>query len=91
MLASSYGHACVFSDRTILWSARYDRVVSNLALPAFIGIFWVAFGAVFVFVALYFLGVRALIILPQWTLLLPIGSFVLFCVRNEVHKRGGSY
>ena len=81
----------VFSAISLFWSARYDRVVSNLALPAFIGIFWVAFGAVFVFVALYFLGVRALIILPQWTLLLPIGSFVLFCVRNEVHKRGGSY
>lgn len=28
----------VFSAIALFWSARYDRVVSNLELPAFIGI-----------------------------------------------------
>lgn len=68
----------------LFWSSRNNRAQSNFALPAFIGLLWITFGLVFIFVALYFSGIQALITLPQWTLLIPIGGLALFGVRKEI-------
>jgi hypothetical protein len=77
----------ILSAVALFWSSPNNRAESNFALPAFIGILWVSFGIVFVVVALYFSGFRALIVLPQWTLLLPIGGLALFGVRKEICKQ----
>ena len=77
----------ILSAVALFWSSRNNRAESNFALPAFIGVLWGSFGIVFVVVALYFSGFRALIILPQWTLLLPIGGLALFGVRKEIYKQ----
>src|SRR3989338_7048921 len=38
----------------LFWSSRNNRAQSNFALPAFIGLLWITFGLVFIFVALLF-------------------------------------
>ena len=76
----------ILSAIALFWSARKNRAQENNALPFFIGILWIGFGFVFVFVALCFSGLKALIVLPQWTLLIPIGVFALFGVRKENSK-----
>lgn len=76
----------VLSALALLWSSRNDRAATHFALPAFIGILWISFGVVFIFVALYFSGFSALFVLPQWTLLVPIGCIALFGVRKEIRR-----
>ena len=74
----------ILSAIALLWSSHNNRAEFHFALPAFIGILWVSFGIVFIFVALYFSGLKALLVLPQWTLLIPIGGLALFGVRKEI-------
>jgi vacuolar-type H+-ATPase subunit I/STV1 len=76
----------ILSAIALFWLSSNNRTESNFALPAFIGILWVSFGVVFIFVALYFSGIKALLVLPQWTLLIPIGGLTLFGVRKEICK-----
>ena len=68
----------VLSAVALAWASRNHRAPSNGALPAFIGVLWVVFGAVFVAVAVGLSGPPALLVLPQWTLLIPIGGLALF-------------
>ena len=81
--------ALILSAIALFWSSHNNRAESNFALPAFIGSLWVGFGfgVVFVLVALYFSGLNGLIVLPQWTLLIPIGGLTLFGVRKEICNR----
>ncbi len=76
----------VLSALALYWSSQDSKGASHFALPAFIGILWVAFGMVFIVVGLYFSGFKALIALPQWTLLIPIGGLALIGVRKEICK-----
>ena len=76
----------ILSAIALFWLSSNNRAESNFALPAFIGILWVGFGVVFIFVALYFSGIKALLVLPQWTLLIPIGGLTLFGVPKEICK-----
>ena len=76
----------ILSAIALFWSSHSNRAESNSALPAFIGILWVSFGIVFIFVALYFSGFKALLVLSQWVLLIPTGSLALFGVRNKFFK-----
>lgn len=76
----------ILSAIALFWLSSNNRTESNFALPAFIGILWVSFGVVFISVALYFSGIKALLVLPQWTLLIPIGGLTLFGVRKEICK-----
>ena len=78
--------ALILSAIALFWSSHNSRAESNFALPAFIGFLWVGFGVVFVLVAMYFSGLNGLIVLPQWTLLIPIGVLTLFGVRKEICK-----
>ncbi|MES2825931.1 MAG: hypothetical protein V4732_20180 [Pseudomonadota bacterium] len=74
----------ILSAVALIWSARNSRAKSNSALPVFIGLLWLCFGIVFIVVAVFFSGVDALIVLPQWILLMPIGGLVLLGVRKQV-------
>lgn len=76
----------ILSAIALFWSSHNNRVKSNFALPAFIGILWISFGVVFVFVALYFSGLGGLMILPQWILLIPIGALAIYGTRKEICK-----
>ena len=76
----------ILSAMALFWCSRNNRAQANFALPIFIAILWISFGLVFIFIALYFSGIQALIILPQWILLIPIGSLILFGVRKEICK-----
>jgi hypothetical protein len=76
----------ILSAMALFWCSYGNRDVSNFALPAFIGMLWICFGIVFIFIALYFSGFKALLILMQWALLLPIGGLSLFGVRKEIFK-----
>ena len=78
--------ALTLSALALYWSSRNNRAESHFALPAFIGILWVSFGVVFVIVALYFSGLGALFVLPQWILLIPIGGLALFGIHKAIHK-----
>lgn len=68
----------VLSAVALYWTSCGNRVVTNYALPIFVGVLWLLFGLVFILVALYFAGFKALVMLPQWTLLIPIGMLSLF-------------
>jgi hypothetical protein len=85
MLASSYNYIN-FMAIALFWSSNINRAESHFALPTFLGILWVSFGIVFISVALYFSGFKALLALPQWTLLIPIGALALFGARKEICK-----
>jgi len=74
----------ILSALALFWVSRDGRAQSNVALPAFIGALWIAFGAVFVAVAIGLSGLPALLVLPQWTLLIPIGGLALFGVRTQL-------
>jgi hypothetical protein len=78
--------ALILSAIALFWSSHNNRAESNFALPAFIGILWVSFGVVFVFVALYFSGLNGLMVLPQWVLLIPIGALTIYGARKEICK-----
>jgi len=78
--------ALILSAVALFWSSHNNRAESNFALPAFIGILWVSFGVVFVFVALYFSGLNGLMVLPQWVLLIPIGALAIYGAGKEIYK-----
>ncbi len=76
----------ILSSIALFWSSRPSRIEGNYVLPAFIGVLWVIFGLVFIFVALCFSGMPALAVLPQWVLLVPTGVLAIFGAREEVAK-----
>ncbi|MGQ5525381.1 hypothetical protein ACUHMQ_19250 [Chitinimonas sp. PSY-7] len=63
----------VLSALALVWSARPRNRTSAGALPLFVSLLWLLFGSVFVVVALAFVGPSALLVLPQWVLLVPVG------------------
>ncbi len=74
----------ILSSVALFWISPKNRSIQNFALPLFIGILWVLFGIVFIVVAVYFGGIRTLIVLPQWTLLLPIGFLAIFGIEKKL-------
>ena len=78
----------VLSAVALIWSARPTAKIPAGALPRFISILWLLFGLVFVVVALTFSGPSALLVLPQWILLVPVG--VLGLLGDYQRSVGGS-
>jgi len=73
----------VLSAVALIWSARSRNEKTAGALPRFVSILWLAFGLVFVVVTLVFLGPAALLVLPQWILLIPVGILGLLGDRKR--------
>ncbi len=74
--------ALLLSAAALLWCARMPGHVGVRPLATFVSILWLLFGMVFVFVALAFSGPGALLVLPQWILLLPVGALGWVGSRN---------
>mgnify|MGYP001607159796 CR=1 FL=1 len=73
--------ALILSALALAWAARGDRARTESALPIFGGTLWSSFGAVCIAVALGFGEPSTLLVLPQWTLLIPVGVSALLGVR----------
>ena len=73
--------ALAVSGLALLWCARPAHRSRAGVLPAVVGRMWLGFGAVFVAVALAWRGPAGLALLPQWTLLLPVGVLALLSAR----------
>ncbi len=73
----------ILSAAALIWSARPNSRTSAGALPYFVSLLWLLFGFVFVTVALVFSGPSTLLVLPQWTLLIPVGILGLLGVRKH--------
>ena len=67
------GVALAVSGIAILWSARQAERARTRPLLTVVASMWLLFGLVFVVVGLSFQGVRGLLLLPQWVLLVPVG------------------
>lgn len=61
------------SSVALLQSSLPGRLSVSRPLVRFISVLWVLFAGVFAVVALAFSGPAALLVLPQWALLLPVG------------------
>lgn len=73
--------ALAVSGLALLWCARPANRGRAGVLPAVMGLMWLGFGAVFVAVALALRGPMGLALLPQWTLLLPVGVLAVLSAR----------
>lgn len=67
----------------LIWSSRPTNRTSAGVLPRFISLLWLLFGFVFVVVALALAGPSALLVLPQWILLIPVGILGLLGDRQR--------
>jgi len=73
----------VVSAAALTWSALPGNRAAAGALPAFVSLVWLLFGLVFLFVAVVFAGLPAIRVLPQWTLLLPVGILAWIGARKS--------
>jgi len=71
------------SAAALLWSAMPGNRAAAGALPAFVSLVWLLFGLVFLIVAVVFAGLPAIRMLPQWTLLLPVGILAWIGARKS--------
>jgi hypothetical protein len=78
--------ALVLSAVALIWSAGPNSRTAAGALPLFVSILWLLFGLVFVAVALVFSGPSALLVLPQWILLIPVGILGLLGGRKRAQS-----
>ena len=64
-------------------------VIAGQAMVFFVSVLWLAFGAVFVAVAIFQPGEELYIKLPQWLLLLPVGLLGLYGVNKSSKENSG--
>jgi len=76
----------VLSSAALLWSASPRGAVRSGALATFVSTLWLLFGVVFLVVALVFSGPPALLVLPQWVLLLPVGILGIVGSRRQAAR-----
>lgn len=67
-----------FSAAAFLVAARSGTATRHHSMIMMTSILWVAFGVVFIGVALLMSGPRMLLTLSQWSLLLPVGALGLY-------------
>ncbi|NVD97667.1 hypothetical protein [Massilia sp. BJB1822] len=63
----------VASGAALLWGALPNNRSHASILALFVSVTWLVFGLVFIAIAVTFQGLSGLAVLPQWTLLLPVG------------------
>lgn len=74
----------ILSSVAYFFAAKNVNSIHYRLMVQFISILWISFGLVFIVIDLVYAGPKMLMILPQWTLLIPIGLLGLWGARNNV-------
>jgi hypothetical protein len=77
----------ILSAGFLVWSSLNKSKSNTGPLAIFISLMWISFGLVFVMVSLVFSGPSALLMLPQWVLLIPVGILGLIGYRNQASSK----